>query len=140
MKKNIRLAAAGMLLLFVAACAQPTVYEWGGYNKALLSYYKNPADTEAFANDLLEAIQKAEGAGKVPPGLYAEYGYALLEIGDAEGAIVYFNKEREAWPEAEFFLTGVINRLGGTAPVAPAEEPEVAPEEMPAATNDASEE
>jgi len=47
----------------------------------------------------------------VPPGLYAEYGYALLELGDEQAALAYFAKEQETWPESAYLMTKVISRL-----------------------------
>ena len=77
-----------------------------------MSYYKNPGELEKFAERLLEDIEKAETSGRMPPGLYAEYGYAMLEMGDARTAIVYFQKERDLWPESAFLMEAVIRRLG----------------------------
>jgi len=95
----------------VAACSAKTQYEWGDYNKALLSYYKNPQEVAEFSEKLRESVEEAEGAGKVPPGLYAEYGYALLELGDEQAALAYFAKEQETWPESAYLMTKVISRL-----------------------------
>lgn len=104
---------AALLLTGMSACAtQETLYSWNGYNAELLSYYKNPSELNLFAERLLEDIEAAEIDGRIPPGLYAEYGYAMLELGDARTAVVFFGKERDMWPEAVFLMTAVISRLG----------------------------
>ena len=66
------------------------------------------------SQELLELIQASELNGfPPPPGIYAEYGYALYLRGQFDGAIVYFAKEQEAWPESAVLMTTVIGRLEG---------------------------
>lgn len=114
MKSRIVGVFLGILLVAgMSACSsQKPLYSWNNYNKELLSYYKNPGELNKFAEKLFEDIEKAEIDGKVPPGLYAEYGYAMLELGDSGVAIIYFEKERDMWPEAVFLMEAVISRLG----------------------------
>lgn len=127
--KFAKAIVAALLLTGMSACAtQETLYSWNGYNAELLSYYKNPSELNLFAERLLEDIEAAEIDGRIPPGLYAEYGYAMLELGDARTAVVFFGKERDMWPEAVFLMTVVITRLG---PMDGADETDEA--DMPAA-------
>jgi hypothetical protein len=106
------------------ACAPQTkqMYRWGGYDTALYKHYKSPQDRETFVASLKKLIAEAEQAGgKVPPGCYAEYGYALLEEGQRDAAVEYFAKERDLWPESRLFMEKMIQnaqRQGG--PQAPA--------------------
>ena len=54
-------------------------------------------------------ILAAQQEGKtVPPGIYAEYGYALYEEGNAAEAIRYFERERDTWPESRVFMEKLI--------------------------------
>jgi len=88
------------------------MYSWGSYSGSLLNYYKNPQEVEEFSTKLRETIDKAEAAGgKVPPGVYAEYGYTLLEQGDEDGAAFWFSKESEAWPESAYLMQSVTSRM-----------------------------
>lgn len=109
----MRLQIVGLaLLLGLGACAQPkTMYTWSGYSGHLLGYYKNSYSLEQYSQKLRESIEEAEAKGKVPPGIYAEYGYALLEAGNSQQAMVYFTKESEAWPESAVFMGKIIGRL-----------------------------
>lgn len=108
------LAAAAL----AAGCASSnTLYAWGGYNTVLYRHYKNPQDREAFVENLEEIIRKAEESGKkVPPGIYAEYGYALYEVGRYADASPYFRREMDEWPESRVFMEKMIRnaeRAGG---------------------------
>jgi hypothetical protein len=104
---------AGALLLALGACASnQSMYEWGSYQHDLLSYSKNPTEGKKFSAALAADLEKAEAVHKVPPGMYAEYGYMLLDADDAKGAVLYFTKERDRWPESAMLMNKVITRLG----------------------------
>ena len=107
--RKITLIAAFLLLL--SACGANTMYEWQGYNYALLKHYKDGTDSSQLAEQLQEIVNKSEEKGKVPPGLYAELGYAYLESNQTDLAISYFQKEQETWPESRVFLSNVISRI-----------------------------
>jgi len=110
--KKLQILVGAMFLVSMSACtSNESLYSWHDYNRELLSYYKNSSDLNEFADKLREDIDAAEMEGKVPPGLYAEYGYVMLELGDAGTAVVYFQKERDKWPESAFLMESVISRL-----------------------------
>lgn len=92
-----------------AGCAPKTAYLWGDYDTALYDHYRNPQDTERYVERLGRIVQKAQvEKDKVPPGLYAEYGYALFEAGRLDEAITYYGKEREQWEESRVFMDKMI--------------------------------
>ncbi len=136
MSDNLRrgkwLLLALMGLLASACASQKTLYTWGDYHAALLSYYKNPGELQKYADRLSADIQKAEAKDNVPPGMYAEYGYALLKLGQQDQAVTYFQKEEEAWPEARFLMTKVITRLSAPPPEPAPDAPTVSPGAAPA--------
>jgi len=110
-KPLLRQGAVALMLIGVAACGPQPMYEWHGYNYELKKYYKNPDEHQKFADALREDIEAAEETGKVPPGLYAEYGYMMLTLNRNNEAITYFRKERDKWPEAAPLMDKVIVRL-----------------------------
>jgi hypothetical protein len=94
-----------------AACAQQQrpMYHWGDYDSRLYKHYRNPQDREAWVASMQAVVLAAEREGrKVPPGVYAEYGYALYEQGNHAAAITYFEKERDLWPESRAFMEKMI--------------------------------
>ena len=113
--------AALALAASVSACVpKTTLYHWGGYDQQLYRHYKNPQDRAAFVEALRTIILEAEEGGRrVPPGMYAEYGFALHEEGRLQDAVAYYRKEQALWPEARTFMEKMIRnaeRSGGAAP------------------------
>ncbi|HEY6100784.1 MAG TPA: DUF4810 domain-containing protein [Anaeromyxobacter sp.] len=109
------------LALAASACAQSTsMYHWGGYDEQLYRHYKNPQERAAFVEALRANILEAEQRGlRVPPGMYAEYGFALYEEGRFPDAVAYYRKEQDLWPESRPFMDKMIRnaeRRAGTAP------------------------
>lgn len=102
-----RLVVLIVLTALVSGCAQPR-YTWSGYDEKLYNYYKNPAESEQFMEGLYEIIQDGETDGRVPPGLYAEYGYMLYERGKFPDAIVWYKKEQNKWPESRILMDKMI--------------------------------
>ena len=59
-------------------------------------------------------VQKAEvEKDRIPPGLYAEYGYALFEAGRLDEALTYYQREREEWEESRVFMDKMIRNTSG---------------------------
>lgn len=112
------------------ACAQNTMYRWGGYDDALYQHYKNPQKREEFVAKLSGIIEEAEKSGTpVPPGCYAEYGWALYEEGRAAEAVAYFEKEKKQWPESASLMDKLIRNASRARPTSPAAVPASAVQE-----------
>lgn len=104
---NLKVVLIFLVLLSLTACAQ-NLYVWNDYDSTLYEYYKNPTERAKFIEALEEAILKAEESGRVPPGIYAEYGYAQYEEGNFTDAITYFQKEYDKWPESRILMQKMI--------------------------------
>jgi len=119
--------------LGASGCVQQSMYHWRGYDDGLYRHYRNPQSREQWVETLRTVVLEAEESGRrVPPGLYAEYGYALYEEQAWPEAIVYFEKEKAKWPESAVLMDKMIRnaqRQAGTAP---------APARAPAATGAAT--
>lgn len=98
--------ALTVALLTASGCAGNRMYAWGNYDGTLYAHYKSPQDHEKHLERLNALVTEAEatGGGKVPPGLYAEYGFALYEAGRMDEALKYFGKEKEKWPESTVIM------------------------------------
>lgn len=109
--KNLTVYIAAAIL--ISGCVQ-TQYDWGSYPDDLYRHYKNPGDASQLAlmEELTKIFQRAEKKGsKPPPGLYAEYGNLQLQKGEIETAILYFEKEKKAWPDSATFMDSLISSL-----------------------------
>ena len=132
-KKTIPLFATFIMLIALAqGCASTRKYGWGNYDSTLYTHYKKPQDKEAHLERLKEIVNNAETENRIPPGLYAEYGYALFESGNTKEAIAYFEKEKAKWPESNVLMEKMIRNakrqqenLGGSSPPGPSEGQEV---------------
>jgi len=103
------LLVVALAIALGAGCAPKRAYYWGDYDSTLYTYSLNPQNTERYMERLGEIDRKAEvEKDKVPPGLYAEYGYALFEMGRLDEAIFYYKKEREEWQESVVFMDKMI--------------------------------
>lgn len=97
-------------LFLLSGCATELFY-WGKYEDSLIERYvdNDQAHTEAH---LRELVTEAESEHKrVPPGVYADYGFTLFKRGDKAGAISYFEKERQLYPESTPFMTKLIEKI-----------------------------
>jgi len=108
MKHLIKIAAF-TLLLPLCGCVAQTQYAWNNYDTTLYSHYKDPSQKEEFAQALKETVEEAESSNRVPPGIYAEYGFLMYEQGNSLQAIQYYQKEADKWPESRAFMTKMIN-------------------------------
>jgi hypothetical protein len=97
-----------LIFPFLLAACTSTRYTWENYDGALYRHYRNPADAEQFVEDLKKVVLAGEETGSVPPGLYAEYGYALYEKGRAAESILYFQKEYDKWPESRALMATMM--------------------------------
>lgn len=103
------------LLFSLIGCGAHTRYEWSGYDNMLYRHYKDPSNKDSFIKELKNIIDCSEPAGKVPPGIYAEYGYVMYEQGNNQQAVMYFQKEADKWPESRFFMTKLIANVNNRA-------------------------
>lgn len=103
-----RLFLCVCFLTFVTGCAPTTRYTWNDYDNKLHKHYKNPAEYDQFIEQLKEVIESGEEDNKVPPGIYAEYGFALYEKGSYTEAAKYFKIENDKWPESRALMAKMI--------------------------------
>ena len=104
---------AAVVLLSTGCITNKSKYQWGGYEHSLYRYYKDPAKLDAYAEALGEAVADGQREDRVPPGLYAEYGFVLLTMGQADEARTYFELERQTWPESEHLMNIMIKNGSG---------------------------
>lgn len=96
---------------FLAGCAPQGLFYWGAYEDALYDRYVENSGEQVEAY-LRQSMTEAEANRMpVPPGLYADYGFVLYQRGDKAGAIAYFGRERELYPESTALMNKLIERI-----------------------------
>ncbi|RZA29514.1 MAG: DUF4810 domain-containing protein [Proteobacteria bacterium] len=104
-----RLLLAALSLLLLSACVAPAKYSWGNYDGTLYTYYKDPTRLDAHVAEMESIIRSSEQTSKkVAPGIYAEYGYFLMQNGKAGAAVTQFEKEKTNWPESAQLMSSMI--------------------------------
>lgn len=112
-------------LLSLAACGPPQKYYWGDYTNSLHSFYVDPKAEPNYEKALADVTSAEANGRKVPPGLYAEYGYAQLSHGNVDKAVEMFEREKRTWPESAVFMDKAIAAARtGRKPDAPSPAPQ----------------
>ncbi len=103
-----------LALLGLTACAPPPLFYWGQYEDSLHKRHTDPSEQgQAEAFKMLElTIQESEAKNsRVPPGVYADYGYLLFKQGKVDDAVVFFRKEAETYKESKYLMESIISRI-----------------------------
>ena len=143
MKATIVLALGALVIL--AGCNKPVqTYAWGNYEGSLYGLMKDPTSLDKYGRALQTQIQDGEASSKVPPGIYAEYGYFLSVTNQPGEAIKYFGKEKQRWPESARLMDKMILNCQApkaqpptpqpVTPSAPTAAPEATPTPAPTVT------
>ena len=103
-----------LLAIFASCTTQKPLYTWGNYEKTSYNYLKN-SDEESIQK-LIENYQKVietqNGTrGVVPPGIYADYGFVLIQEGKTEEGKKMLMKEVALYPESKIFIDRIIKMI-----------------------------
>lgn len=131
MTPRVLLAAAALAAASGCAGGATTMYHWDGYDQRLYQHYKHPQDRDAWVQALREIVREADEEGRrVPPGMCAELGWALLEEGLAVEAVAWFRREQAQWPESRELMEKLVRNAERRGPPPPAKGPAGATEEV----------
>ena len=111
MKKIIFLSLS--LLLF-CSCANKKLYSWGKYESSSYNYLKASDDksAQALAETYQSIIDKQTGTrGVVPPGIYADYCFLLLQTNKIKEGKEMLLKEIALYPESKVFIDRILKKL-----------------------------
>ena len=103
MKKSfvniVKMAAISGIALLAMSCGSTQLYSWYDYQE------------DELAKTYQKIIEKQKATrGVVPPGIYADYGWLLLQAGkNAEGKEM-LAKEIELYPESKVFVGSILKR------------------------------
>lgn len=101
-------------VIFLACAPQKPLYTWGNYEVSSYSYLRD-ADAETLEKLIAsyeEIIANQKGTrGEVPPGIYADYGFILIQNGNTEKGKEMLNLEIANYPESEVFIARILKML-----------------------------
>lgn len=100
-----------MVVLFLAACAPPTLYYWDDYSVTLYELKSEPSDEHLAEHiETLQTIiaKSKEKNMRVAPGICGELGFWLAKSGKTKEAITYFEVEKQTYPESQLLMDSMI--------------------------------
>lgn len=115
MKHKLFGALVGAALL--SGCATNNqLYQWGDYEEVLFVHFHEPAVRDEMLTNYYTFVNTvASGSSKnnkpLAPGLFAEAGTFMLEAGDIDAAIRFYQLEARAWPESQRLMNTLIGNL-----------------------------
>jgi hypothetical protein len=106
----------GILILtaLMSSCVKP-MYYWGKYDDAVYSHQKNLDDRSAkklvaaYA-DMVNNAKKGQ-RGVPPPGVYADYGFFLIQQGRDKQGERMIELEMKTYPESAFFIQQLLKMM-----------------------------
>lgn len=117
MKKSLvnaaKIIAMSAMVLFAMSCGTTQLYSWYDYQTDYYYYLKNADENsqKKLAETYEKIIEKQkEIRGVVPPGIYADYGWLLLQDNKIEEGKAMLAKEIELYPESETFVGSILKR------------------------------
>jgi len=109
MKKIIFISITVLLL---ASCTiQKPLYSWDKYEITSYNYLKNSDEksTQELIETYQKIIEKQKGSrGVVPPGIYADYGFILLQANKTEEGKALLLKEIALYPESKIIIDRIL--------------------------------
>jgi hypothetical protein len=112
MKKIIYFSIS--LFLLCSCISQQKLYSWGKYQTTSYNYLKN--NDEKSTQELIKTYQviiaKQSGTRNVvPPGIYADYGFLLLQLNKTTEGKEMLLKEIALYPESKVFIDRILKKL-----------------------------
>lgn len=114
MKKTIKIIAITMFAFLFLSCTSTNMYSWYNYQEDYYHYLKNSDDKslEKLTKTYQKIIEKQTATrGTVPPGIYADYGWLLLQSGKTAEGKAMLAKEVELYPESQVFVASILKRF-----------------------------
>ena len=112
----------GILIILIStlvSCGPPKgLYSWGGkkisYEKTSYNYLKNQDEEsiQSLNETYQEIITNQKGTrGVPPPGIFADYGFLLIQLGETEKGKQMLMKEISFYPEATIFVERILKMI-----------------------------
>lgn len=110
----IKKIIAFLCMLSLFSCSTPGLYTWGHYQEAAYHHTKdaNEESQKILAENYVQIINHQKGTRKtVPPGIYADYGFLLLQNNKEKEGKEMLEKEMKLYPESRVFITRILKMM-----------------------------
>lgn len=104
-----------IFVLMLSSCSTTSpLYTWGHYETTSYNYLKN-SDEESIKKlieSYKEIIDMQNGSRHaVPPGIFADYGFVLLQEGKTKEGKELLLKEEALYPESKVFIDRILKMI-----------------------------
>lgn len=99
------------VILLASCTSTKPLYSWSKYDISSYNYlkYNDEKSFQELIKNYEAIIAKQKGSRQVvPPGIYADYGFILLQTGKTEEGNAMLEKEIELYPESKIFIDRII--------------------------------
>ena len=111
MYKKILYLSMVAILSLTGCTSKKLLYSWSDYYNTSYKSLKfgDEKSMENLISTYQQIIKKQEGTrNTVPPGIYADYGFILLQTGETNEGIAMLNKEISLYPESKVFIDRIL--------------------------------
>lgn len=115
MKKTVLALIALSLVLVGCGGGATSLYRWGEFPQQTYNYMSEKSKTSPLEQiaHLEKDLEKSKAENRaVPPGLYAHLGLLNLDIQNAQQAAMYFQLEKQVYPESTVLMNRLLQRMG----------------------------
>ncbi|MGB5989430.1 MAG: DUF4810 domain-containing protein [Marinifilaceae bacterium] len=110
----IKKIIAFLFILSLYSCSTPGLYSWENYQQASYQQTKdsNKESQKILIENYIKIINHQKGTRKtVPPGIYADYGFLLLQNNKEKEGKEMLEKEMKLYPESRVFITKILKMM-----------------------------
>lgn len=104
-----------LFLCSIMACSTTDkLYTWKNYDLTSYNYLKNADENsiQELKETYEKIIKEQKGTRKMPPpGIYADYGFLLIQEGEVDKGSELLRKEIELYPESKIFITRILEKI-----------------------------
>lgn len=102
------------VFIFASCTTTKPLYTWEKYELTSYNYLKKSDETsiQKLMENYQKIIDKQNGSRKVvPPGVYADYGFVLLQKGKTKEGKELLLKEEALYPESKVFIDRILKMI-----------------------------
>ncbi len=109
--RHFKITALLAGVLAISGCANKALYNWGPYEDQVYAHFKNESPEKQIQILEKHAQETAAKGRQLPPGYRAHLGLLYSKVGRDEDFLVALAEEKLAFPESQFYIDSLLNRV-----------------------------